>query len=357
MRIIYIIVLMFVLCINNTEGQEKNIKTNIKLVSEEKLSEIYDEIKTPYKYGVVFKHPDKNKMVDSPTIYRLGDNWYMSYIIFDGKGYETWLAKSSDLLNWESLGRVMTSTKNTWDGNQKAGYVSLIDINWGGSYEPEKFNDSYWISYLGGPSEGYESGILSIGIAHTSDLSSSKEWTRLEKPVLTPRDESVRWFENKTIYKSLIIRDKVEHTGYPFIMYYNAKGDTAKYESIGMAVSDDMISWKRFGDNPVITFQKGKTISGDAQIAKTGDIYVMFFFRALWDEKHSAVEKFACSYDLINWTEWKGENLIEPSEPYDKKYSHKPWVIKWNGVVYHFYNAVGSEGRVIALATSKSLRK
>jgi len=31
-------------------------------------------------------------------------------------------------------------------------------------------------------------------------------------------------------------------------------------------------------------------------------------------------------------------------------------VIKWNGVVYHFYNAVGSNGRVIALATSKDLK-
>lgn len=70
-----------------------------------------------------------------------------------------------------------------------------------------------------------------------------------------------------------------------------------------------------------------------------------------------AFERFACSYDLMNWTDWNGEDLIAPSEDYDKEYAHKPWVIKWNGVVYHFYNAVGSRGRVIALATSKDLRK
>jgi hypothetical protein len=34
----------------------------------------------------------------------------------------------------------------------------------------------------------------------------------------------------------------------------------------------------------------------------------------------------------------------------------KPWGIVHNGVVYHFYCAVGKEGRVIALATSKDLR-
>jgi len=47
--------------------------------------------------------------------------------------------------------------------------------------------------------------------------------------------------------------------------------------------------------------------------------------------------------------------LLASSEEYDKKYAHKTWVIKWNGVVYHFYNAVGNSGRVIALATSKDL--
>ncbi len=66
--------------------------------------------------------------------------------------------------------------------------------------------------------------------------------------------------------------------------------------------------------------------------------------------------RFACSYDLINWTDWNGANLVEPSEPYDQQYAHKPWMIKWNGVVYHFYNAVGTKGRVIALATSKDLK-
>ncbi len=50
-------------------------------------------------------------------------------------------------------------------------------------------------------------------------------------------------------------------------------------------------------------------------------------------------------------------DLIAPSEDYDSIFAHKPWVIKWNGVAYHFYNAVGNSGRVIALATSKNLTK
>ena len=148
-----------------------------------------------------------------------------------------------------------------------------------------------------------------------------------------------------------MIHDRSQLTGHPFVMYYNAKGDTADYESIGMAVSDDMLNWKRLGDNPLITRYKG--ICGDAQITKYNDIYIMFYFGAFW--KPGAFERFACSYDLVNWTDWNGEDLVAPSEEYDNYYAHKPWVIKWNGIVYHFYNAVSEHGRVIALATSKEI--
>tara|TARA_R110002124_G_scaffold287328_1_gene472928 strand:- start:23507 stop:24568 length:1062 start_codon:yes stop_codon:yes gene_type:complete len=323
-----------------------------KEVSQEVMEQIFEEVKTPYKHGVVFQHPDTSKMIDSPTIFRQDEVWYMTYIVFDGQGYETWLAESKDLLQWESKGKIMSFTENTWDANQKAGYVSLVNTEWGGDYSVEKFENQYWMSYLGGNSTGYESGTLKIGMANTTALTATEEWKTNDRPLLSPEDEDVRWFENKTIYKSLVIRDNENHTGHPFVMYYNAKGDTANYESIGMAVSDDMLSWKRFGEDPVIT--RGKGICGDAQIAKFNDIYIMFYFGAFW--KPGAFERFACSYDLINWTDWEGEDLIAPSEDFDEKYAHKPWVIKWDGVVYHFYNAVGSEGRVIALATSKDLK-
>lgn len=323
-----------------------------KVVSEETMKKVYEEIKTPYKYGVVFKHPDSTKLIDSPTIFREDDRWHMTYIVFDGQGYETWLAESEDLLQWESKGKILSFTKDTWDANQKAGYVSLVDYDWGGDYGVSKYKDKYWMTYLGGNTTGYEAGVLKIGLANTFDLTKVQPWNTNNEPVLSPEDVNTRWFENKTIYKSLVIKDSLAHTGHEYVMYYNAKGKD-DFESIGMAVSDDMQSWKRYGKDPVITRNKG--ICGDAQIAKFNDLYIMFYFGAFW--KPGAFERFACSYDLINWTDWQGEDLIAPSEPYDKKYAHKPWVIKSDGVVYHFYNAVGNQGRVIALATSKDLTK
>ncbi|MBS3770832.1 MAG: glycosylase [Bacteroidales bacterium] len=320
-------------------------------ISRGKMKQVYEKIKTPYKYGIVLMPSDTGEMVDSPTIFRMNDQWYMTYIVYDGRGYETYIAESNDLLHWEKKGKILSFTENTWDASQKAGYPALVDKEWGGDYELHTYKGKYWMSYLGGATRGYEAGTLGVGMAYTKHPTKTKEWNRIENPVLLPEDYKARWFENDVIYKSSVIQDTEGQTGHRFVMYYNAKGDTATYESIGMAVSDDMVNWKRFGDDPVITEQEG--ISGDAQIVKMDDLYVMFYFGAFW--KPGAFERFACSRDLVDWTKWKGNDLVAPSEDYDRKYAHKPWVIKWKGTVYHFYTAVGKYGRVIALATSKDI--
>jgi predicted GH43/DUF377 family glycosyl hydrolase len=196
-------------------------------------------------------------------------------------------------------------------------------------------------------------------MAFTGKLTKPAEWERLKRPVISAKEEDSRWYDNITIYKSTVIHTRQRISGYPFVMYYNAKGSDkangkATAERIAMAVSGDMIHWKRFGSTPVIDHETG--ISGDAFISKIGDVWVMFYFGAFW--KPGAFDRFACSWDLVNWTPWKGDDLISPSEDYDRKYAHKPFVIKHKGVVYHFYCAVDEGGnRGIAVATSKNLGK
>ena len=100
------------------------------------------------------------------------------------------------------------------------------------------------------------------------------------------------------------------------------------------------------------------TTSGDENGIKFhgGLLWVMFYFGAFWEGRKDAFNRFACSYNLVDWTDWKGEDLIKPSTSFDSKYAHKPFVVKWNGVVYHFYNAVDDkENRAIAVATSVDL--
>ena len=92
------------------------------------------------------------------------------------------------------------------------------------------------------------------------------------------------------------------------------------------------------------------TVHGDPQVVRMGDTWVMFYFGAFY--RPGAFDTFACSRDLVHWRKWDGPDLVAPSEPWDKTFAHKPWVVKHDGVVYHFYCAVGDQGRVIALATS-----
>src|ERR1044071_1096384 len=219
--------LFFVLMLSLFTGFSQQGKS---VVADSKMQEIYRQVKTPYKYGLVLVPPDDSQKMDCPTVFRKGSMWYMTYIIFGGRGYETWLAKSNDLLHWQNRGRIMSFSKDTtvWDASQKAGYNALGDYKWGGSYELSKYNGKYWMSYFGGNTTGYEAGLLSLGMAYTAkDPSIVHEWQRLDKPILMSTDKDVRWWENKKQFKSTVIWDKQKTTGYPFVMYYNANGDSA----------------------------------------------------------------------------------------------------------------------------------
>jgi predicted GH43/DUF377 family glycosyl hydrolase len=328
------------------------------VVDDETMQAIYEEVKTPFSYGVVIKG-EQDELVDCASLFRHHGRWYMMYVTSVKEiGYQTNLARSNDLLQWEMLGRILSYTKpGEWDAWQAAGGVALCDTTWGGSYGLETFDGKYWLSYVGGHQKGYEPDPLSIGLAYTADPTVAHEWTRLpQNPVLGPLQPDVRPFEKETLYKSQIIHDPARTLGHPFVMYYNGKLKV-NYEQIGMAVSDDMVNWKRYGTGPVVVNgeQKQVGISGDPQIARVGDLWVMFYFGAFW--KPGAFDTFAVSRDLVNWTKWEGSHLVQSSEPFDNKYAHKPWVVKWNGTVYHFYCAVGNDGRVLALATSKEMKQ
>lgn len=330
-----------------------------KLVDADAMAMIHDEVKTPFKYGVVIQGADTNELVDCPTVFRSGGHWYMMYVANSNKvGYQTFLARSEDLLNWQKLGRILSFTKtNEWDAWQADGAIALCDYRWDGTHEPEKFKGKYWLSYIGGALQGYETDPLSVGIAWSKNPAAVKEWNRIpENPVLSGRQADARVFEKKTLYKTQIVHDESESLGWPFVAFYNGKLKNG-FERIGMAVSSDMVHWTRYGTNSILANgeEKQRGMSGDPQIVKIGDVWTMFYFGAGWGPK--AFDTFACSYDLVHWTKWTGSNLVDPSEPYDKTYAHKPWLVKWKGVVYHFYCAVGDQGRVIAVATSKDLKK
>jgi UDP-2,3-diacylglucosamine pyrophosphatase LpxH len=101
-------------------------------------------------------------------------------------------------------------------------------------------------------------------------------------------DKDVSWWDNHTLYKQTVIGIKRKLTGHPFVMYYNANGDSVNKkrgaERIGMAVSDDMLTLARYGKDPVLNHGDG--ITGDPYMQKIGNVWVMFYFGAFWKEAH-----------------------------------------------------------------------
>jgi predicted GH43/DUF377 family glycosyl hydrolase len=329
------------------------------VIPRDTMERIAREVATPHKVGIVLA-PEKGEKFDSPAVYRSNGKWYMIYIRFDGKGYDTMPAESDDLLRWRRRGRILApGQEGTWDAAQAAGMPLLFDPDWNGSNGLKAFNGRYWMTYIGGRARGYETDPLSTGLAVSDDPTAAREWTRAKNaPIFGPYDSDARAFEKKTIYKHYVVEDPSRRLGGRFVDFYNGKQMGTWQERIGMAVSDDLLSWRRVGDKPVVDdCQPGRpAISGDPMIRRIGDVWVMFYFGYLWRAgEKGAFDTFACSRDLIHWTKWTGEPLLRPSEPFDRVHAHKPWVLKHNGVVYHFYCAVGDSGRAVALATSHPL--
>ena len=372
-----IIFILLLLISADTQAQSRrNRRAQAKaavptVVSQNEMRRVYEKVRTPYKYGLVVA-PESNSMkFDCPTVFREGDTWYMTYVCYNGsngtngRGYETWLAKSQDLLHWETLGRILAFGKEGWDMNQRGGFPALIDYEWGGSYNIQKYKDRYWMTYIGGAGTGYEAvnSPLSIGLASTEgDVTKAHLWETYKKPILSYNDKNAQWWEQLTQYKSTVYMVDKEKFGYQFMMFYNAGGKDEthpKGERIGIAFSNDMRKWRRYKDNPIFAHDSDGTITGDAQIVKMGKLYIMFYFSAFNPTReYNAFNTFAASYDMIHWTDWQGEDLIYPSKPYDEMFAHKSCVIYHNGVVYHFYCAVNNnEQRGIAVATSQPMGK
>ena len=49
-------------------------------VPQSRMEQIYEEAKTPYKYGLAVAPADNKHKIDCPTVFPEGDKWYMTYV-------------------------------------------------------------------------------------------------------------------------------------------------------------------------------------------------------------------------------------------------------------------------------------
>src|SRR5579871_2733814 len=132
MRLFLTTFLFAIIVAANAADSERRVvdaKPESRLVDEPTMQRVYDEVKTPFKYGVILKGDSKDELVDCPSVFRRGEHWYMVYVAISNKvGYQTFLAQSTDLLRWTKLGKILPfSNTNEWDAWQADGGIALAD--------------------------------------------------------------------------------------------------------------------------------------------------------------------------------------------------------------------------------------
>ncbi len=340
--------------------------------------------RTPYKYPHLILGGTGNKQdfdsiaVDDPIVFTANGKFYMLYIGFDGIGYQTGLALSTDLLHWTRVALVGPRDPNSkYTKYNMAMSCILRDKNLHSAGEALKVNGKYigiWNAY---PSQGYEQGAAVIGMATSTDL---LHWS-LTDPILQP-SEGAPW-EHGGLYRSDLLLDKGT-----YYLYYNAKTDTLPTsegggwrERSGVATSTDLKKWTRsplspllqngsrgsatypesnplHNQNPPTKDTRDSRFASNPYVVKNGNRYAMFYFGLNYERPSHACELLALGNDPLHFTKVP-EVLIDTGAPgtIDDIHAHKPSVIYHNGALYHFYCAVSgkypNEVRGITVARSK----
>ncbi len=326
-----------------------------------------DRYATPYRYGRPALEGSgisgafDSRSVDVPFVFMHQGRYYMMYTGFDGKGYQTALAVSDDLLHWE-FSHMMLSRESLqrWDASNLCGTWLLKESD--ALRTParlKKYQGRYWMVYHAYPGDGYEEGPAEIGLAWCAE-DDLRHWVRLENPVLSWRDGEA--WEHGGLYKAGLLEIKGT-----FYLFYNAKTDGDLWvEQTGLCTSADMVHWTRSKLNPLLPVSPGRwdsRFASDPYVVHDGADWLMFYYG--FDGNH-AQDGIACSEDLLHWRK-REDPLLANGAPgsLDSIHAHKPALFWQDGRLYHFYCAcrehrpgdkteVWNEYRTITVASNQS---
>jgi hypothetical protein len=209
---------------------------------------------------------------DVPCVYQLPghpDKWFMSFIAFNGQGYNSFVVESTNLLTWAHPRLAM-------------GFGPPGEFDHGGSvigaflYESydikaprvlKKRDGKFWTLYGCYPRQGgYELRPGYEGVALSDD---GLSWRRAKNsPTLAVQDPDCGLWEKDCIYQPWL----VEHRSRFFNFYNAANGGI---EQTGLAFSTDLLNWMRYPANPIVA---NRPDGYDAQFASDPKVF--------WDGDH-----------------------------------------------------------------------
>lgn len=313
--------------------------------------------RTPYKYpklilgGSGVPGSFDEKAVDCPFVFSANGKFYLTYVGFDGTGYQTGLCESDDLINWTRKGIILA--RDPGDPNTRFNVASASILRENELQSPArlvKVGGRYVAAWHAYPNAGYEKGAAVIGLAWSDDL---RRWERGR--VILRAEDGADW-ERGGLYKPYLVKE-----GDTFYLYYNAKTTGSPwFEQTGVAISKDLETWTRHPANPLI--RNGPEGAPDFRFASDpvvvkhrGEWGLLYFGRAA---DGPCRELLALGHSPTSFTK-VDEVLIAPGPPgtIDEKFAHKPAVIFHDGALHHFYCAVSgkypNDTRGLAVARSK----
>lgn len=293
---------------------------------------------------------------DVPCVYQLPgqpDRWFMSFIAFNGQGYNSFVAESTDLVHWDHPRLAMGfGPTNEFDaGGCVIGAFLYASYDLKAPRLLKERAGKFWTLYGCYPRQGgYELRPGYEGVAHSRD---GRSWERAKNaPILAVQDPDCAAWEKDCIYQPWL----VEESG-RFFNYYNAAQGGA--EQTGLAFSADLLDWRRYAANPVIRNRPNgydAQFASDPKVFRDGEHWTMFYFGVGRGGAHIMV---AFSRDLLHWTAHPEPLYRAGGNPsgLDKQYAHKISLVynPKNETFYLYYCACGSKGRGIGLITSKPL--
>jgi predicted GH43/DUF377 family glycosyl hydrolase len=319
--------------------------------------------RTPYKIGklVLAAENDRTafdgRTVDCPFVFHHDGRFHMTYIGYDGTGYQTGLASSRDLAGWKKLGCIFKRDPNSRYLRYNAALNWIVREN--AMRSPGKLKGirgRFLGVYHAYPNPGLEQGAAVIGLCWSSDL---LHW-EAEAPSLRPEDGAI--WERGGLYKPCL----VEHNG-TYYLFYNAKTPNLPKEQgggwreqTGVATSTDLKHWLRYEGNPIVpnggAGSWDERFASDPCVVLQGSMWAMFYYG--FDKQGKARDLLALGRDPFHFAK-AGEILIDLGPPgsVDSTFAHKPSVVYHDGSLYHFYCAVSgkypSETRGISVARSR----
>lgn len=314
--------------------------------------------RTPYKLGrrVLEKSAVPGsfdeRSVDCPFVFSAQGRFYMTYVGFDGVGYQTGLAASDDLVHWERAGLILARDPSDPVARYNMALMCILRDDALGSAAPlKKVGGRYLGAWHAYPRPGYEAGPAVIGLAFSDDL---HHWQRTA-PILHPRD-GADW-ERGGLYKPYLVK-----SGETYHLFYNAKNDRERgwIEQTGLATSRDLKTWTRYPGNPILKVGPpgawDARFASDPAVLRRGSLWALYYYGLA--DNGRARDLLALGEDPYHFTKVP-EILIDVGPPgsIDEDYAHKPSLISSEGVLYHFYCAVSGkwphEARGISVARSR----